>query len=148
VHHDRSAIPEKAFNLIQGPRGQRLKEAQAEGLRNRGINSIEDDVCARTLHPGGPGIGIKTMARFSELQARLPFGTLESPGKIEIGKRHRRVTVHRSKCLCNGGIRSVIEHKRLKGCARRFRPMYAWANMGTGSRFLGGFMTSSTAACP
>jgi hypothetical protein len=101
VHHDRSAIPEKAFNLIQSPRGQRLKEAQAESLRYWGIDSIEDDVCARTLHPGGPALRIKTMARFSELQARLPFGTLESPGKIEIGKHHGKVTVHTGKTRRN-----------------------------------------------
>ena len=31
------------------------------------------------------------------------FGTLESAGKIEIGKHHGRVTVHRSKRLCNAG---------------------------------------------
>ncbi|MGB8537974.1 MAG: hypothetical protein WCD57_16250 [Acidobacteriaceae bacterium] len=41
------------------------------------------------------------MARFRELKARLPFGTLKSPGKIEIGKHHGRVTVYRSMKHCN-----------------------------------------------
>ena len=101
MYYSSSAVPEEALNLVQGCRGQRLKESQAESLRYRGVDSIEDDVCPRALHPGGSALGIMTMARFCKLQARLPFGTLESPGKIEIGKYHGRVTVHRLKGVCN-----------------------------------------------
>jgi hypothetical protein len=101
VCYGSSAVLKKTFDLVQGPRGQRLKESEAEGLRNRGIDAIEDDVRTCGLHPGSPTPGIKTMARFGELKARLPFGTLKSPGKIEIGKHHGRVTVHRSKKLGN-----------------------------------------------
>jgi hypothetical protein len=89
VDYGGPAVLEKVFHLIQGHRGQRLKKAKAEGLRNRRVDSIENDICACALHPGGSALGIETMARFGEFQARLPFGTLESPGKIEIGKHHR-----------------------------------------------------------
>ena len=108
VGYDGSAVLEKAFDLIQGRRGQRLKDAKAEGLRNRRVDSIEDNVCACANHPGGSALGIETMARFGELEARLSFGTLESTGKIEIGKHHRRVTVHTEttprKCPAQGPV--------------------------------------------
>ena len=62
MHHGGSAVLEEALNLVQGFREQRLKESQTEGLRCRGVDSIEDDVCARALHPGGPALGIETMS--------------------------------------------------------------------------------------
>ena len=83
MHHDRSAILEKAFYLIQGRRGQRLKESQTEGLRCRGVDSIEDDVCARALYPGGPALRMKTMARFCKLEACLPFARSMPTARLE-----------------------------------------------------------------
>ena len=129
MYHDGSAVLEKALNLVQGSRGQRLKESQAEGLRYGGVDSIEDDICARALHPGGPALGIETMAGFGELQARLPFGTLESPGKIEIGKHHGRVTVHRSKRLCNAEATTGVRFPDLGGEAMIHRRPIATAGV-------------------
>jgi hypothetical protein len=88
VNYGSTAVLEKALNLIQRYRGQRLEKSDAKSLRNRRVDSVEDDVRARALDPGGASLRIETMARFSKLQARLPFGTLELPGKIEIGKCH------------------------------------------------------------
>ncbi len=78
----------ETLHLVQGCRGQRLEETQAKGLRHRRVDAIEDNVRACALNPGGPASRVKTMARFSEFPARLPFGALELPGQIEIGKCH------------------------------------------------------------
>ena len=77
MQNDGSAISKKGLNLIQRGGSQRLKKPQPEALRNRGVNSVEDSVCAGALDPGGPAIRIKKTACFSELQTRPAFGTFE-----------------------------------------------------------------------
>jgi hypothetical protein len=94
MDNDRSAIQEKCLDGIQRGWGQRLEEAQAEALRNRRVNPVEDRIGAGALYPGGSAIGIQVTARLSELQAGVAFGALEASRKIEIGKYHRRVKLH------------------------------------------------------
>ena len=111
VYNDGSPIQEKGLNGIQCGRGQRLEESQAEALRNRRVNSVEDSIGAGALYPDGPAIGIQATARFSELQAGVALGTLQAPRKIEIGKYHRRVNLHRENLLHNAGPVSTAEHR-------------------------------------
>ena len=101
MHRDRSAISKKALDPVQRGRPQRLKDPKAEGLRNRGVNSVEDGVCASALDPGSTAVRMEARAGFSKLQAGLPFGALESPREIEIGKYHGTVTVHSRNSLRN-----------------------------------------------
>ena len=94
MHNGRSTFEEKTLDPVQRGRAELLKKPQTEALRDGGIHSIKDSVCARTLYPRRPALGKETGAGFSKLEARLAFGPLQSPGKIKIRKYHR--TVHRT----------------------------------------------------
>jgi hypothetical protein len=94
MDNDGSAIQEKGLDSIQCGWGQRLEQPQAEALRNRRVNPVEDSIGAGALYPGAPAIRIQSTARFSELQAGLAFGALEASREIEIGKYHSRVKLH------------------------------------------------------
>jgi hypothetical protein len=73
---------------------------------------------------------MKTMARFSKLQARLPFGTLESPGKIQIGKHHGTGNGTQVK----GTVQRFALAMALKGglCVRRRTRFYDFAHLPAG----------------
>jgi hypothetical protein len=92
MNNDGSAIQEKGLHGIQRRWGQRLEEPQAEALRHRRVNSVENSIGAGTFYPSGPAIGVQATAGFSELQAGLALGALEASRKIEIGKYHCRIS--------------------------------------------------------
>jgi hypothetical protein len=83
--HHWSVEPEKeCFNRIECGRAQFFKDAEAEGLRARGIDAIKDRECAAQFHPRGSGSRKQATPGLGNLNARMTLRALQTARKCEI----------------------------------------------------------------
>ena len=115
-----SPIQEKSLNGIQCGWGQRLEESQAEALRNRRVNSVEDSIGAGTLYPAAPLSGysdgaLQRTAGRPGLR-RAPGAAKDRDRKIPSqGKLHGEPTPQYRSCVHRRTPIRDFEHERSGG---------------------------------
>jgi hypothetical protein len=89
MHYGCSEAEKECFYGVERGRAQLLKDAEAEGLRARGIDAIKDRECAVQFHPRGRGGGKQAAPGLGNLNARVTFRALQTARKCKIRKYHR-----------------------------------------------------------
>ena len=74
----RPTIKKKPFDLIERRRAQIFEEAKPESLSGRRVDLIEHCVCSCALHPLGAAVGEHSAPGLGELDAGVPFRSLQT----------------------------------------------------------------------
>ena len=88
VHGGCGARKEELLDGVEGIGGQRLEEAEAEGLGGGCFDAVKDDVGPGDAGPSGRGIGVDALASGCKLRAGVAFRGFEAFGELAIGKEH------------------------------------------------------------
>ena len=88
VEHRRSAVEKETLNHVQRGWAQFLEYSESKSLSDGGLDAVEDCVGASAFNPIGTAVWEETTPCFRVLNARVPFGALQTFREYKVRKVH------------------------------------------------------------